>query len=85
MPNKISVLITDDNVEFAQILRKFFDSKSDVEVVGLAQDGEEALELVKQQKPDVLLLDGRINSIMMSIMCGTFLLLWIARSSSIRF
>lgn len=57
MPNKISVAIADDNVEFAEILKNFLNSKEDIEVVGLASDGEETLKLVTDTKPDVLLLD----------------------------
>ncbi len=57
MPNKISVAIADDNVEFAEILKNFLNSKEDIEVVGLASDGEEALKLITDKTPDVLLLD----------------------------
>lgn len=35
MPNKISVAIADDNVEFAEILKNFLNSKEDIEVVDL--------------------------------------------------
>ena len=57
MPNKISVAIADDNVEFAEILKNFLNSKEDIEIVGLASDGEEALKLITDKTPDVLLLD----------------------------
>ena len=57
MPHKISVAIADDNVEFAEILKNFLNSKEDIEVVGLASDGEEALKLITDKTPDVLLLD----------------------------
>ena len=32
MPNKINVVIADDNVEFAEILKNFLSSKGDIEV-----------------------------------------------------
>ncbi len=57
MPNKISVVIADDNTEFAQIVRNFLNAKGDVEVKALASDGHEAFELIKELKPDVALLD----------------------------
>ena len=57
MPNKISVVIADDNTEFAQIVKNFLNSKGDVEVKALASDGHEAYELIKEIKPDVALLD----------------------------
>lgn len=57
MPNKISVVIADDNVEFAEILKNFLSSKGDIEVCGIASDGEEAIELISEKEPDVALLD----------------------------
>ncbi len=57
MPNKITVAIADDNVEFAEILKNFLNLKEDVEVVGLAFDGEEALKLISEKEPDIALLD----------------------------
>ncbi len=57
MPNKISVVIADDNVEFAEILKNFLNSKGDIEVQGIASDGEEALKLIVENEPDVVLLD----------------------------
>ena len=57
MPNKISVVIADDNTEFAQIVRNFLNAKGDVEVKALASDGHEAYELIKDIKPDVSLID----------------------------
>lgn len=57
MPNKISVAIADDNVEFAEILKNFLNSKGDIEVISLATDGNETLKMVSENVPDVLLLD----------------------------
>ena len=57
MPNKISVVIADDNTDFAKIVRNFLNSKGDVEVKALASDGHEAFELIKEIKPDIALLD----------------------------
>ena len=57
MPNKISVVIADDNTEFAEIVKNFLNSKGDVEVKALASDGEEAVKIIREVKPDVALLD----------------------------
>lgn len=54
---KISILIADDNKDFCSILEDYFLTQDDVDVVGVAKDGVEALELVKEKKPDVLILD----------------------------
>lgn len=51
------VLIADDNREFAEILREFVNAQQDMEVVGVAFNGNDALNLVKETKPDVLVLD----------------------------
>ena len=57
MPNKINVVIADDNIEFAEILKNFLSSKGDIEIKGIASDGEEAVKLISDTKPDVALLD----------------------------
>lgn len=57
MQEKIKVAIADDNVEFSEILRDFLSRKEDIEVVGVANDGEKAVELFKNSNPDVALLD----------------------------
>ncbi|WP_352420040.1 sporulation transcription factor Spo0A [Proteiniborus sp.] len=54
---KISILIADDNKDFCSILSDYLTTQNDVEVVGIAKDGIEALELINEKKPDVLVLD----------------------------
>jgi DNA-binding NarL/FixJ family response regulator len=58
----ISVLIVDDHPVFLQGLRRILESEEDVEVVGAANDGEQALELARQMAPDVVLLDINLPS-----------------------
>ena len=53
----IRVLIADDHAVVRQGLRTFLDLQDDIEVVGEAADGEEALALVEQLTPDVVLID----------------------------
>ena len=57
MKEKITVLIADDNIEFATTLKKYFDSKDNMEVIAVAKDGEEAFEKIVECQPDVALLD----------------------------
>lgn len=52
-----SVLIADDNKQFADELREFFRTKADMGAVYVAYDGEEAYEMVMETKPDVVLTD----------------------------
>ncbi|RKD34559.1 sporulation transcription factor Spo0A [Thermohalobacter berrensis] len=54
---KIRVVIADDNKDFCEILKEYLLSQEDVEVVGIAKDGIEALDLITEKKPDVLVLD----------------------------
>ena len=57
MNNKIKVLIADDNKDFCNILNEYLSTQDDVEVVGVAKDGLEALDILPQTNPDVLILD----------------------------
>src|SRR5690554_6702494 len=54
---KIKVVIADDNREFSNIISKYISSVGDFEVVGKAKDGVEALSLVEEKNPDILILD----------------------------
>ncbi len=57
MDNKITVLIADDNRDFAMTLVEFLNNEEDMEVVGVAKDGDEAVELISITKPDIAILD----------------------------
>jgi NarL family two-component system response regulator LiaR len=54
---KISVLIVDDHGVVRQGLRTFLELLDDIEVIGEAQNGVEAVALVRQHRPDVVLMD----------------------------
>ena len=55
--SKISVLIADDNKEFCSILNDYLLNQKDIVVTGIAKDGREALELIKEKEPDLVVLD----------------------------
>ncbi len=54
---KIRVIIVDDIAETRENIRKLLQFESDVEVVGTARTGREAIELSREVKPDVVLMD----------------------------
>lgn len=53
----ITVLIVDDEVSIRRGLRMRLALESDLEIVGEAQDGLEAIKLAKELQPDVIVLD----------------------------
>jgi NarL family two-component system response regulator LiaR len=55
--DQISVLIVDDHAIVRQGLRTYLDLLDDVEVVGEAANGVEAVARVKQHQPDIVLMD----------------------------
>ncbi len=57
MSNPISIVIVDDHEIVRKGIRAFLDSLPTFRVVGEAASGEEALQLVKELVPDVVLMD----------------------------
>lgn len=57
MNGRIKVLIADDHTIVRSGVRLLLDAEPDIEVVGEALDGAEAVELVESLQPDVVLMD----------------------------
>ena len=55
--NKINVLLADDHIVVREGTRELLQRELDMEVVGEASDGEEAVSLVRKLKPDVVVMD----------------------------
>lgn len=55
--NKIKVLLADDHALFREGLRSIFEDQDDIEIVGEAEDGLEAVKLVNKLSPDIVLMD----------------------------
>jgi two-component system response regulator (stage 0 sporulation protein A) len=54
---KITVLIADDNGEFANNLAGYVEREEDMEVIAKARDGNEAFDMICSTQPDIALLD----------------------------
>jgi len=54
---KIRVLVVDDVPETRENIRKLLLFEKDIEVVGMAADGAQAIEAAKKLRPDVILMD----------------------------
>jgi len=59
-PNPIRILIVDDQALFREAMKTLLSVQPDLEVVGDAANGEEALKLAVQYHPNVVLMDLRM-------------------------
>jgi len=55
--NRIRVLLAEDHTIVRKGLRSLLDDETEIEVVGEAEDGQQAIELVQRVQPDVVLMD----------------------------
>src|SRR6185295_171474 len=56
-PGKITVILSDDHNIVREGLRLLLESADDIKVIGEAENGRQALQLAKDLKPDVAVLD----------------------------
>jgi DNA-binding NarL/FixJ family response regulator len=57
MPQDLRVFHCDDSAAFTRLVRHWLDEHDGIEHVGAAHDGEEALRLLPEAAPDIVLLD----------------------------
>jgi DNA-binding NarL/FixJ family response regulator len=57
------VLICDDQALIRDSLEMLLKLEADIQVVGIAQDGAEAIELVKKYQPDLVLMDLKMPGV----------------------
>jgi len=60
---KVKVALVDDHTLFREGIKKILSLEPDIEIVGEAVDGEEIVQLLKHCRPDVLLLDIKMEKI----------------------
>ena len=57
MPNKITVLLVDDHSLVRRGFRRMLEDEADITVVGEAGNGDEAIQLAQELKPNVIVMD----------------------------
>ena len=55
--DKLSILVADDNIDFAKNLTNYIEREEEMEVIGIAKDGVEAIEMIKNANPDIAIID----------------------------
>jgi DNA-binding NarL/FixJ family response regulator len=63
MPDKIRVLLVDDHSLVRRGFRRMLEDETDIEVVGEASDGQEAISLARLLKPQVIIMDCALPEI----------------------
>ena len=55
--NKIKILIVDDSIFMRKALESLLSGGADIEIVGMAKNGQEAVSMAAQLKPDIITMD----------------------------
>lgn len=58
--NKTSIVLVDDHSIVRDGIRALLENEQDLKVIGEGSDGSEAIALVKEKKPDILIIDIRM-------------------------
>jgi two-component system, chemotaxis family, protein-glutamate methylesterase/glutaminase len=56
-PRRVRVVIADDSAVMRRVITRILEAEADIEVVGAARDGAEAVELVTNLRPDAITMD----------------------------
>ncbi len=57
---KIEVILVDDQPLIREALRTFLSASAEIEIIGTAESGAEALEMIQTTTPDVIIMDVRM-------------------------
>lgn len=55
---KFKLMVVDDNREFCNLVRGYAQMQEDIEFIGATFDGISALDMIREKKPDVVILDN---------------------------
>jgi len=53
----IKILLADDHIIFRDGIRSILENETDIEIIGEADDGMEAIKLTEELQPDIVLMD----------------------------
>ncbi|HZK56267.1 MAG TPA: sporulation transcription factor Spo0A [Desulfosporosinus sp.] len=57
MGNQIKIIIVDDNRNICQMLQSYIQGQEDFNIIGVAYNGLEAVDLLQTEEPDLIILD----------------------------
>ena len=57
MKDKITILLADDNPDFINTVSGYIEEDNEFEIIAIARDGKEAVQMILNTEPDVVLLD----------------------------
>jgi len=57
MGKEIKIIIADDNRNICLMLQNYLQAQEDINIVGVAYNGLQAVELIQTQEPDLIILD----------------------------
>lgn len=55
--DEIKIIIADDNIEILDKIKETIEKMSGIKLLGMAKDGKEEYEMIKEMKPDLVLTD----------------------------
>ena len=61
MEGKLSVVVADDNERIVSLLSDLLRTDEDIDIVGTAKNGQEAYDIIRKEKPDVVLFEEPLN------------------------
>ena len=54
---KIKIIIADDNKKICDMINDYLINEKDMDIIGIANNGVDALKLIQEKKPDLVILD----------------------------
>lgn len=58
--NKINVLIAEDIEIIAELMKKILETKENINIIGIANDGKDEIQKISDLKPDIVVTDNNM-------------------------